>query len=274
MSKTAKMSKIHLNRMHIITLVAVRLQSHRLKHKAVLHLQGKTVLWHLMGRVKRAHYPQKTVICTSRDKTDDALEAFAREHKYPIFRGEPDDVLLRFIEASEQYRADHIVRITGDNPLTDPMLIDEMIKKHVEENAEYTYTEDTPRGTRPEIISVRALHKCYRLRSDPKTSQYMTFYFKNNPSVYRLARYDWPFRQYTRPNYLVTIDTRADYDVVQKIYEALYPDNSRFSLTDVVRFLDQHPDITHSDRRKKRVDFTNVNIKMNKRRVNIKDSRI
>ena len=119
-----------LTKDRVVNLVAVRLKSTRLPGKALLLLQGKPVLGHLMDRVSRSNIPEKTVICTSTHSQDDAICEFAMTNNSSFFRGHPENVLLRFIEAAEEHSASHIVRITGDNPLTDPFLIDEMIEKH------------------------------------------------------------------------------------------------------------------------------------------------
>ena len=251
-----------LTKDRVVNLVAVRLKSTRLPGKALLLLQGKPVLGHLMDRVSRSNIPEKTVICTSTHSQDDAICEFAMTNNSSFFRGHPENVLLRFIEAAEEHSASHIVRITGDNPLTDPFLIDEMIEKHLREQADYTYTEDTPRGTRPEIFSVVALKKCLELAEDPNYSEYMTLYFKDYPQVFKNVRYSCLSDKYRRPDYIVTIDTPEDFDVVKKIYDALYPINDGFTLLDVIDFLDNRSEIRHDDRKKKPIDLSSINTKL------------
>ncbi|MBL7070823.1 MAG: glycosyltransferase family protein [Candidatus Omnitrophica bacterium] len=231
----------------IVSLVAVRMKSVRLPGKALLPLCGRPVLWHLMGRILRARLPGKAVICTSTLEEDDPIETFAEQNDFDLFRGHPDNVLLRFAEAGEKYRAGHIVRITGDNPLTDPYLIDEMARLHIAEQADYTFTEDPPRGTRPEIISMAAIKRCLELAEEPDNSEYMTLYFKDYPGVFRNIKYSCP-QSYCRPDYLVTIDTPEDLEVVKRIYSSLYNKNNEFTLREVIDFLDSRPEIDHAGR--------------------------
>jgi len=251
-----------LRKVKIINAVAVRMKSRRLPGKALLPLCGKAVLWHLIDRVGRAKVPDQTVICTSQLKGDDKIEEFARKNNFAVFRGHPDNVLLRFIEAAEVHGADHVVRITGDNPLTDPDLIDEMCRLHDKEAADYTYTNEPPRGTRPEVISVSALKKCNRLAENPNFSEYMTLYFKNHPTVFKNVEYACGIPEYYRPNYRVTIDTTADFEVVEMIYDKLYKMNKTFSLSDIIAFLDTHSEIDHNGRRKTAIDVSQINTKL------------
>ena len=227
----------------VVSLIAVRLKSTRLPQKALLPLQGRPVLWHLVDRIGRAKIPQEKVICTSTVKEDDPIAGFAEEYGFPVFRGSPKNVLLRFLKAAEEYKADHIVRITGDNPLTDAFLIDEMIKLHLDQNADYTYTEDTPRGTKPEVISLKAVKRALELAENPDHSEYMTFYFKHYPDVFHHAKYNYPHEDYIRPSYRLTLDTKGDYDVLTKVYASLYCSNPEFTMLDVIQFLDNHPEV-------------------------------
>jgi spore coat polysaccharide biosynthesis protein SpsF (cytidylyltransferase family) len=232
----------------IINLVAVRMKSSRLPGKAMGQIVGKTVIELLMQRVVRAKYPFKTVICTSTLEQDDVLAKLANSNGFDLFRGHPDNVLERFIKAAQHYGAKHIVRITGDNPLTDPLLIDEMCCLHLNECADYTYTLSTPRGTRPEIISLSAMQKCLLLAENPDHSEYMTLYFKNYPDQFKNVEFVDPNPKRIRPEYRLTIDTPDDLAVIQQVYEKFYPQNAEFLLDDVIEYLDQHPEIPHASR--------------------------
>ncbi len=247
----------------IINLVAVRMKSSRLPGKALLEIAGKPVLGHLMERVERAEMPFKTVICTSTVEQDDKLAEFAANRGYSLFRGHPDNVLARFIDAARMYGARHVVRITGDNPLTDPKLIDAMCKKHLEESADYTYTESTPRGTRPEIMSLAALEKCLKAADNPDHSEYMTLYFKNYPEAFKNVRFDDPDPVRNRPDYRLTIDTPDDFTVMQDIYERFYHEDERFSLERVIEYLDSRPEIPHASRLIPSAGSDAINTKLN-----------
>ena len=55
----------------------------------------------------------------------------AEKNNINCFRGSKLDVMDRFINAGKKYgNFSDIVRVTGDNPLTDPNIIVEMIKYH------------------------------------------------------------------------------------------------------------------------------------------------
>ena len=44
------------------------------------------------------------------------------------------------------------------------------------------------------------------------------------------------------------VDTPEDYDVVSSVYGALYHSNPRFSLSDILLYLDRHPEIAEKNK--------------------------
>ena len=223
-----------------LILVAVRLKSSRLPKKAILGLSGQPLIYRLHERLEISNLCYGIVWCTSRSKQDDPLEKLANQHEIDIYRGSELDVMSRFIEVAEMFNATTIVRVTGDNPLTDPEMMDYMIDQHCRNGSEYTYTEDLPIGTRPEIIDVSMLNRIYSELKDPASSEYMT-YMLNRPdkvktlcvgSIRLIAR---------RPELRLTVDTNEDLELMRKIYHHF--DGSPPNLSDVITWLDTRPDL-------------------------------
>lgn len=246
----------------IVNLIAIRLKSTRLARKALLEIEGKPMLWHLVDRVSRAQRPSVTVVCTSNLTDDDPIADTCRKYGFALFRGSPENVLQRFLDAANSFRADHIVRITGDNPLTDPVLIDGMCSEHLDHAADYTYTEDTPRGTRPEIISASALQLCLELAQDPRFSEYMTLYFRDYPQVFKHHRFSCVDERFRRPWYSVTVDTPEDFAIVSEIYSACFHKDPKFTLVQVNAFLDAHSQFVSSMSKRPELDRSKINTRL------------
>jgi len=221
-------------------LVAVRLKSSRLPKKALRDLAGEAVLVRLMERVRKAATLDEVIICTSTHPQDDAIEELAKHHGYPIFRGDELDVMGRFLEAAKPRNADIIVRITGDNPLTDPAMIDTMVTALKSQGAEYAFTEDLPRGTRAEVISLAALERCYALLEDPASSEYMTLMIKR-PDHFKVLCVEAIDKATKRPELRLTIDTPQDYEVVSNLFEAF--DGAPETLEEAIAWLDSNPGV-------------------------------
>ena len=56
------------------------------------------------------------------------LKSFVKIIEQAIFRGDSENVLLRYVECCDFYGFKNVIRVTADNPFTDPEGIDEIIK--------------------------------------------------------------------------------------------------------------------------------------------------
>lgn len=222
----------------VLVLVAARLKSSRLPKKALRDLSGAPVIARLMERLARAETPEAVVLCTSTHPQDTELAELAAVHGWPCHRGHELDVIGRFLDVAVPRGAHTIVRVTGDNPLTDPAMLDAMVKSQLESGADYSYTNDLPRGTRCEVMAVSALQRCHQLVEDPNASEYMTLMIRR-ADHFKLNLVDSPWPELRRPELRLTIDTPDDYQVVKSIYEAF--DGNPPSLAEVIRWLDANP---------------------------------
>ncbi len=222
----------------VIALIAVRLKSTRLPMKAVADLDGLPLIQRLHERLLKSSLLNEIIWCTSTNPQDDPLEDIAKAAKAKIFRGSELDVISRFIAVANNFNADTVVRITGDNPLTDPKMLDYMIKYHLKNDAEYSYTDDLPRGTRSEIIKISTLKHCYELIEDSNSSEYMTLMLKR-PDKFKVLNIKTPNEKIRRPELRLTVDTQEDLDVIQKIYNVF--NGNPPELAKIIQWLDLNP---------------------------------
>ena len=216
------------------------MKSSRLPLKAFADIHGKPLIQRLLERLAEKIPLEQIVICTSENKQDDILEKFANNSNIKCFRGDELDVMGRFLLAAKKYNAKTIVRVTGDNPLTDPYMLIEMLEEHFENNADYTYDEDLPVGTRSEIIDVEALRKVHDNLSSPENSEYMTFMLKR-PDKINTFRYEFKNQNLKRPELSLTIDTNEDLDLVRQLFK--YFETKLPGLEEIIRYLDSIPEL-------------------------------
>lgn len=208
-------------------------------------LAGRPLLTRLIERVRRARTPDAVILCTSTNTQDDPLEMLGRENGVEVFRGDELDVMGRFLSVARAHEARTIVRVTGDNPLTDPEMMDHMLAIHDEQAAEYTYTDDLPRGTRSEIMDVAALERCYGLIEDRLATEYMTLMIRR-PDRFRVIRAGALDDAVRRPELRLTIDTPDDLRLVRGIYEAF--DGAPPRLAEIIAWLDARPSLRDVNR--------------------------
>lgn len=114
-------------------LITARLKSTRLKEKALKPIMGRPMLSHMIERLRLADRPEQIIICTSTVAQDDRLCELAEEEGVKHFRGDPDDVLQRMLDAADNFQVDTIVNCTADNPFVDPIYIDKLVDFHLSE---------------------------------------------------------------------------------------------------------------------------------------------
>ena len=98
-------------------LITARLKSTRLKNKVLLPLNGFTVIERIIQRAKNILESSNIVLCTSTADQDLPLIDYAQKCSIKYFRGQPDDVLQRLLDAAELFGFDYFIGITADNPL-------------------------------------------------------------------------------------------------------------------------------------------------------------
>ena len=110
--------------MNKLAIIQARMSSSRLPGKVLMDITGRPMLEHVVVRTMKARSVDGIVIATTTDPSDDVLEQFCLTKGIPCCRGSLPDVLDRFYQASVQFNADVIIRLTADCPLLDPALID------------------------------------------------------------------------------------------------------------------------------------------------------
>src|SRR5262245_37090128 len=173
----------------ILGILQARVSSRRLPGKVLKPILGRPMLERQSERLRRAHRLDKLVVATSTDASDDAIAALCESLPLDCFRGALDDVLDRFYQAAKRYSADTVVRLTGDCPLADPSVIDELILLH--ESGGYDYTSNTltrsyPDGLDAEVAQMRCLEAAWHEAALPSEREHVTPFIYRDPERFRL----------------------------------------------------------------------------------------
>ena len=106
-------------------IIQARMGSTRLHGKTLLKIDNKnTVLDSVINQISFSKLIDKIVIATTNLQSDNVIEDFAKNLNLEIFRGDSDNVLDRYFQCAQFFSFDTIVRITADNPLIDPNIVD------------------------------------------------------------------------------------------------------------------------------------------------------
>jgi spore coat polysaccharide biosynthesis protein SpsF (cytidylyltransferase family) len=159
----------------VIIAVIARLKSVRLPRKIFKQFMGDLLVFNLIKRLKTSEKTAKVVLATSFDPTDQEIIDKAKEKGVDHYAGDPLSVLDRMLDLAEEEKAGAVIRVTGDNPLTDPAIIDRMIAIYQEHDLDYVRTNNLPFGLTGELFSIQYLTKLYR-EYNPLQSEYLTWF--------------------------------------------------------------------------------------------------
>lgn len=194
-------------------------------------------------RVLRSKRIEKLVLATSSDASDDRIVEMCKSLDVAVFRGDLHDVLDRFYQAAKMYRPEYVVRLTGDCPLTDPVLIDRVIEMCLDSGADYvsnSVVPSFPDGLDVEVFRFEALETAWKEASALVEREHVTPFIYRHPDRFSV--------QYLRSHVDLsalrwTVDEQADFDLVRAIYESLYSSKPEFGMEDVLALLERVPDL-------------------------------
>lgn len=202
-----------------IVCIIARTNSQRLPHKTILDIGGKKTIEHIIDSMKELKYADKIYLCTSVDEEDKILLEIAKENGIEAYAGSRDSVIDRMLDVAKMENADNLLRVTGDNIFTDPIILDFALKEHMEKGADYTRVERLPIGVTGEVMKVSAVTDCYS-KIDPDKSEYLAVYMFN-PDEYKCLTI-LPPELFNLPYQTLTVDTPQDWERTQFIFEHIF----------------------------------------------------
>lgn len=233
--------------MKTVAIVQARVGSTRLPGKILRDLGGRTVLSHVLDRVRAAAGVDETVVATTTAPGDAAVAAEAGRCGVRVFRGDEADVLSRYALAAAGAGADVVVRVTSDCPLFDPALLAAMLGAFHASHAarrplDYlsnTVVRTFPRGLDAEIFTRAALDRAAREATAPHEREHVTPFLYQHPDRFAIDQYA---RVPDLSAHRWTLDTPEDWELIRRVVEDLGTGEGRFSTDAVLDVLRRHPD--------------------------------
>jgi spore coat polysaccharide biosynthesis protein SpsF len=205
--------------MKIGLILLCRFSSSRLPGKILKQINGRTVLGHIVDRVRLGAGDRPLVVATSTDASDDVIADYCHREGLECFRGSLHDVVGRFQACAEKYGWDFVVRVNGDNLFYNTDALKEMLAI-TETNMFDVVTNlpgrSFPHGMTVEIVRVGFYAEVMRQVTDLHHREHVTSYLYSNPEI---------GRQYVYKNTILpqaagmqlALDTLEDFALAQRI---------------------------------------------------------
>ena len=229
----------------ILAILQARVSSSRLPGKVLKPLLGVPMLLRQIERLQKSQKIDRLLVATSIEPSDDLIEKLCEEHGIECYRGSLNDVLARFYLAAHAFNPEHVVRLTADCPLTDSVLIDDVIGYYLDGGFDYASNAihpTFPDGLDVEVLRFSFLGQSWREATLPSQREHVTPFIHQQPLRFKIGHY----KSSSDLSHLRwTVDEPKDFELVTMIYEALYPKNPNFSTRDILELLEQRPELVH-----------------------------
>jgi spore coat polysaccharide biosynthesis protein SpsF len=221
--------------------MTVRTGSTRLPNKALLEMNGKPTIEHLIQRVKRSKKAELIVLCTTDLPEDKVLCKIAERNGIKYFQGSEKDKLERWNGAARKYDVEFFVTADGDDLFCEPELIDLAFGQYERTGADFI--EGGPElicGSFTYAIKAAALKKVCEIK-DSNDTEMMWVYFTDT-GLFKTEKLQNVPSLFIRPEIRMTLDYEEDFKFFKTIMDH-FAGRQDFSLREIVAFLDEHPEV-------------------------------
>jgi len=227
--------------MKTVAIVQARMGSTRLPNKVMASVCDVPMIQLLLSRLSKSRKINQIVVATSVAEQNLPLLELVSGLGYACERGSENNVLDRFLQAARNHDAQTIVRITGDCPLVDPVLVDDCIEAFERERVDYfsnTQNPTFPDGMDVEVFSIDALERAAMESSDAFDHEHVT------PFLYRSGKFQVGSLQNDQDfsSLRWTVDEAEDLEIIRRVFEHFAPE-IHFGWKAVLELYQTQPDI-------------------------------
>jgi glutamate-1-semialdehyde 2,1-aminomutase len=233
-------------------IIQARCESIRFPNKVLSDVNGLglTCIELLIMRLSKSKLLDSIIVATSDNKANNKLIKLLKKKKIKFFIGSEKNVLERFYKTAKKYKLDTIVRITGDSPLIDPILVDSFIDKFKYNKIDYladSVKETYPDGMDIEVFNFNSLKSSYYAMGNDYDKEHVT------PIIRKNVKYKKMYKKYTNDySFLrLTLDEKEDLICIKKIINYFQP-NIFFTLKEIIKLYHKEPKLFKANNKIKR----------------------
>lgn len=207
--------------MKVVTIIQARTTSSRLPNKALLDIYGKSLLERVIDQAHKIKNSDEVWVATSTHENDDLIEILCERKDTYCYRGSLEDVRGRFYHIAKKQNADIIVRITADNPFTEPVYAEELIDflKVNSKNYDFVRMDKSTilDGTHSEVFTMDALEKSISEYDDSANVEHVNPAMINEMNMYESV----PKQEelIAKKPYFIGVDTFSDLKKATQLFQ-------------------------------------------------------
>ena len=244
----------------VILIIQARMGSQRLPGKSMMDLAGAPLVGRILERVKRCKNLDGIILAVPDNSSEGPLRDLGAEYGIKVFMGSENDLVNRYYQSALDNGADIVVRLPADNATPQPEEIDRIIahllslgRPGFSSNLASIGDSGYPDGIGAEVFDFVLLKDVQETVTDPLRREHVHLNFYNYDSGNAVDTEWCPIstvqcpEAFMRPDLVLDINTKEQYDFMRRIYEALYPLKPNFTIIDIIDWYDNEYQTTRNN---------------------------
>ena len=236
-------------------IIQARIGSTRLPGKVMQKIDNvNTVLDYVINQVKASKKIEKIIVSTTTLPEDDIICEYLNLQKIKFFRGSSEDVLDRYYQCAKEFSLENIVRITADNPLIDPNVIDIIIDKYKNNKCDMVSNaihRTFPYGTEVEVFSFKTLERTWKNAVKKSEREHVTPFIYDLKNKFVLINIE---NEENISHIRYTVDRIEDLKLVKEIIKNIQ--TRPIHIQDIVKLYKKNPKIFEINQNVKHDGYT------------------
>ena len=218
----------------------------------MLNLAGEPLVGRVLERIKTSQSINEIILAIPDSPENTVLKIVADKLQVKTFLGSENDLLDRYYQAAKLANADYVVRIPADNPTPQGSEIDRIINHHTmlpgpgfSSNLAEIYGSGYPDGIGAEIFDFSFLEEVWKEELSQRKREHVHLNFFNYQTQEAVDQEWCPIStvecpvEFARPDIILDVNTKEQYDYMSKLYADLYPNNPNFGILDIMKWHDK-----------------------------------
>lgn len=229
----------------LVAALACRNQGTRLYGKPIQNLdvdKGIRIIDNIIDCLQSISAIDEIVLGISEGDENLVFKRVAEQKGIQYIIGDEQDVLGRLIRCGQVANATDIFRVTSESPFVYYSKVEELWKNYCSQNADAVLLDNIVDGCGFEILSLAALETSHKDGEDRHRSELCTLYIRENHHLFKIIKEEAASHLY-RKDLRLTVDNPEDLVVCRAIYKAFKHKAPRIELEEIIRFLDQNPEL-------------------------------
>tara|TARA_B110000483_G_C18086471_1_gene500204 strand:- start:129 stop:815 length:687 start_codon:yes stop_codon:yes gene_type:complete len=215
--------------------IQARIRSSRLPGKILFNFFNETVIERIIRASKQVLDKKYVHVLTGNKSKSDILFNICKKHRINFFSGNEKNVLKRFCDNIKKHKITNanIIRITSDNYLVQPRIINKELEFYKKNNLQYLHIRPLSHFG-AEIVSSDILMSSYKGNPSEKSKEHVTWDIRKRLKIRKFCLNS----NFCGINHKkrITLDTVFDLEYLKKI-EMKYPNLKKINCTNDIKKL-------------------------------------